>query len=147
MVKQSNWGTCPFPFSFECLLCRMFFWTKTGFHLFHSPSQFMDIVFLGCFPIHTGLTPPLTPQTILDACIQNFFEFQLCIGWGEGELQENVETDALFLEGTEKWQKNMNIAVLSTRWMTKMIGSNSGEKKRETVDHTLSLARELEWRA
>ena len=44
--------------------------------------------FLGCFPIHT--CPPLTPQTTLDACVQNFFEskFQLCIGWGEGELQE-----------------------------------------------------------
>ena len=30
--------------------------------------------FLGRFPIiHTGPTPPLTPQTMLDACIQNFF--------------------------------------------------------------------------
>ena len=25
-----------------------------------------------------------------------FPEFQLCIGWGEGELQENFENDALF---------------------------------------------------
>ena len=25
-----------------------------------------------------------------------FSEFQLCIGWGEGELQENFENDALF---------------------------------------------------
>ena len=25
-----------------------------------------------------------------------FSEFQLCIGWGEGELQENFEKDALF---------------------------------------------------
>ena len=31
-------------------------------------------------------------------------------GRGEGELQENFENDALFLAGTEKWQKNMNIA-------------------------------------
>ena len=29
--------------------------------------------FLRRFPIHTGPTPPLTPQTMLDACIQNFF--------------------------------------------------------------------------
>ena len=44
-----------------------------------------------------------------------FSEFQLCTctGWGEGELQENFEKDALFSEGTEKWQKNMNTAVLS----------------------------------
>ena len=51
--------------------------------------------FLGRFPIHTEPTPPLTPQTMLDACIQNFSEFQLCIGWGEGERQENFEKDAL----------------------------------------------------
>ena len=31
-----------------------------------------------------------------------FFEFQLCIGWGEGELQENFKKGALFYEGTEK---------------------------------------------
>ena len=35
-------------------------------------------------------------------CVQNFSEFQLCKGWGEGELQENSEKDALFNEGTEK---------------------------------------------
>ena len=58
---------------------------------------------LGHFPIHTGPTPPLTSQTMLDVCIQHFFfEFQLCVGWGEGELQENFEKDALFHEGTEK---------------------------------------------
>ena len=31
-----------------------------------------------------------------------FFGFQLCIGWGEGELQENFKKDALFYEGTQK---------------------------------------------
>ena len=29
--------------------------------------------FLGRFPIHTYPAPPLTPQTTLDACFQNFF--------------------------------------------------------------------------
>ena len=60
--------------------------------------------FLGRFPIHTGPTPPLTPQTMLDACIVSrmFSEFQLCIRWGEGEVQDNFEKDALFYEGTEK---------------------------------------------
>ena len=62
-------------------------WTKVFGHLCVS----------GAFPIHIGPTPPLTPQTMLDACIQTFFsEFQLCIGWGEGELQENFEKGALF---------------------------------------------------
>ena len=31
------------------------------------------LAFLGRFPIYTGPTPPLTPQTMLDVCIQNFF--------------------------------------------------------------------------
>ena len=35
------------------------------------------------------------------------------LGGGGGELQENFQKDALFYEGTEKWQKNMNIALLS----------------------------------
>ena len=30
------------------------------------------------------------------------FGFQLCIGWGEGKLQENFKKDVLFYEGTEK---------------------------------------------
>ena len=52
--------------------------------------------FWGVFQF-TQVQPPLTPQTMLDACIQSFFsEFQLCIVWGKGELQENFEKDALF---------------------------------------------------
>ena len=31
-----------------------------------------------------------------------FSEFQHCVGWADGKLQENVEKDALFREGTEK---------------------------------------------
>ena len=70
----------------------------------HNPGQkSWDTAFLGRFPIHTGPTPPLTPQTMLDGCILTFFsEFQLCIGLGEGELQENFEKGALFYEVTEK---------------------------------------------
>ena len=37
-----------------------------------------------------------------------FCEFQLCIGWGEGELQKHFENDALFYSGnremTEKYE-------------------------------------------
>ena len=62
----------------------------------HGQKSWDTFAFLGCFPIHTGRTPPLTPQTMLDACIQNFFWVSTCIGWGEGELQENFENDALF---------------------------------------------------
>ena len=53
---------------------------------------------------------------------RSFSEFQLCIGWGEGELQDNFEKDALFYEGTEKWQKYMNIAVLSQGLFHRIVG-------------------------
>ena len=57
---------------------------------------------LATISIHTGPTPPLAPQTMFDACIQKFSEFQLFIGWREGKLQEYFEKDALFYEGTDK---------------------------------------------
>ena len=36
----------------------------------------------------------------------------LYTGWTEGELQENVDIDALFTEGTQKLQKVMNTSSL-----------------------------------
>ena len=62
----------------------------------HGQKSWDTFAFLGCFPIHTGPAPSLTPQTMLDACIQNFFEFQGCIGWEEGELQEIFQKAAPF---------------------------------------------------
>ena len=41
----------------------------------HGQKSWDTFAFLGCFSIHTGPTPPLTPQTMLDACIPNFFRF------------------------------------------------------------------------
>ena len=35
----------------------------------------------------------------------SFSDFQRCIGWGEGELKENFEKDALFYEGTQNDRK------------------------------------------
>ena len=59
--------------------------------------------FWGVFQfIYTGSTPPLTPQTMLDACIQNFFRVSTLYRVGEGELQDNFEEDALCYEETEK---------------------------------------------
>ena len=71
----------------------------------HGQKSWDTFAFLGRFPIHTGPTPPLTPQTMLDevrvmgswrGVSINFSEFQLCIGWGEAEVQESFERDALF---------------------------------------------------
>ena len=59
------------------------------------------------FPIHTGPNPPLTPQTMLDACIHNFLRVSTLYMVGEGKLQENLEKYALFYDGprmTEKYE-------------------------------------------
>ena len=54
----------------EQLVCYLIFWKS----IYSHGQNFWDtFAFLGRFPIHTGPTPPLTPQTMLDACIQNFF--------------------------------------------------------------------------
>ena len=50
-----------------------------------------------------------------------FSEFRLCIGWGEGELQDNFDKDVPFYEGTQKWQKNMISAVLSQGLLSKIV--------------------------
>ena len=47
---------------------------------------------------------------MLDSCIQNFFRVSTLYRVGGGRTARN---DALFKEGTEKWQKNMIIAVVS----------------------------------
>ena len=36
----------------------------------------------GRFPVLIGPTSPITPQTMLDACIQNSFRVSICTGWG-----------------------------------------------------------------
>ena len=86
-------------------------------------------MFLGCFSIHTHPTPPLTPQTMLDPCIQNFSEIQLCIGWGEGELQENFENDAVFRGSREMMGK---YAYCSTVPRTFVQDCNHGQKSWDT---------------
>ena len=44
------------------------FWTYN-----HGQKSLDTFASLGRFPIHTGPTPPITPQTVLHACIQIFF--------------------------------------------------------------------------
>ena len=41
--------------------------------------------------------PSLHPTNNFGRVYEEFFsEFQFCVGWGEGEMQENFEKDALF---------------------------------------------------
>ena len=48
----------------------------------HGQKSWDTFAFMGRFPIHTGPTPPLTLQTMLDACIQNFFRVSTLYRWG-----------------------------------------------------------------
>ena len=97
------------------------FFLPTSFSDNHGQKSWDTFAFLGRFPIHTGPTPPLTRKQCWTRVCRIFSEFQLCIGWGEEELQENFENDARFQEGTEKWQKNMNIAVLSQGLLSRIV--------------------------
>ena len=51
----------------------------------HGQKSWDTFAFLGRFPIHSGPTPPLTPQTMLDACIYNFFRVSTLYRVGEGK--------------------------------------------------------------
>ena len=69
----------------------------------------------GFFSIHTCPTPtPTNNVGRVSACIQNFSEFQRCIGWGEGELQKTFKKDAqrVFYKGFRNYKKIMNTASL-----------------------------------
>ena len=98
------------------------FFFPTSFSENHAQKSWDTFAFVGRFPIHTGPNPPLTLQTMLEACIQNFFsEFQLCIVWGKEEVQENFQNNALFKEGIEKWQKSMHIAILTQGLLSRVV--------------------------
>ena len=116
------------------------FWTYN-----HGQKSWDTFAFLGRFPIHTGPTTPLTPQTVLHACIQNFFRvLTLYSVGGKEELQENFEKYALFWEGTEKWQKNMNFVVLSRGVLSRIVGLSPCQENQITLrgtGHTTELVR------
>ena len=50
----------------------------------HGQKSWDTFAFLGRFPIHTGPNPALTPQTMLDACIHNFFQVSTLYRVGGG---------------------------------------------------------------
>ena len=81
-------------------------WIKLQKKKNYNHGQSLGILaFLGHFPVHTGPTPPLTPQTMLDACILNFFRVStlyIVYGWGKGELNKSFKKDDCFNEGIKK---------------------------------------------
>jgi len=51
-----------------------------------------------------------------------FTEFQVCIGWREGELQENFKNDTLFYDRTQKLQKLWILHLLSQGRLSRIVG-------------------------
>ena len=82
---------------------------------------------MGPFSIYMRPNLSPTPQTTLDTSIQNVSTLDTtiknCVGWGKGELQENLEKDALFIEGTQKLQKIMNTLYLSQGFLYKIVAT------------------------
>ena len=80
----------------------------TSFSDNHGQKSWDTFAFLGRFPIHTGPTPPLTPQTMLDACIQNFFRVSTLYRVGGGRTARKFRKDCTVLRGnreiTEKYE-------------------------------------------
>ena len=62
----------------------------------------------GCFAIHTGPTPPLTPQTMLDVCIQNFFRVSTLYRVGGGRTARKFRKRCT---ATPLWGLSRNSAV------------------------------------
>ena len=96
------------PSSSNCLLS--FSRTKPNYFSSynHGLKSWDTFVFLRRFPIHLGPTPPLTPQTMLDACIQNFFpSFNFVYGGGRKNCKKTSKM-VHCLEGnremTEKYE-------------------------------------------
>ena len=102
----------PFPvIQVKLEMKNMFFSSSIFLVIFaynHGGKSWDTLAFLGRFPVQTGPTPPLTPQTMLDACIQIFFQVQLCIGWGGGRTARKFRKGCTGLRGnremTEKYE-------------------------------------------
>ena len=79
------------------------FWTYN-----HGQKSWDTFAFLGRFPIHTGPAPPLTPQTVLHACIQNFFRVSTLYRVGGGRTARKFRKGCTVLRGnremTEKYE-------------------------------------------
>ena len=74
---------------------------------FYSLGQNDKFTFVGRFSVHTCPKFPSTPQTTLDACIQNFsLVLTLRNKVGEGGPQAIFEKDALFYGGHPKITEN-----------------------------------------
>ena len=105
----------PFHFYFHASFKKI---TDSFFSVLPRPRMFtaatMDrkswdtFAFLGRFPIHTVPTPPLIPQTMFDACIQNFVPVSTLYRVGGGRTARKFRKGCTLVRGnwemTEKYE-------------------------------------------
>ena len=90
---------------------KIAFFLPTSFSDNHGQKSWDTFALLVRFPIHTSPTPPFTPQTMLDACLQNFFRVSTLyrVGGGRtGRTGRNFRKGCTVLRGnremTEKYE-------------------------------------------
>ena len=93
------------PWMYDCsCICYIWFHVNFDIHVTNSHGQksWDTFAFLGHFPIHTGPTPPLTPQTMLDAYIQNFFWVSTLYRVVGGRIARNFQKGCPVLSGNRE---------------------------------------------
>ena len=90
------------------------FLTAKKDHNNHGQKSWDTFAFLGHFLFCKGPTPPLTRQTKLDACIQDFFpSFNFVIGWGRENCKKILKRMHVFMREPRNDTKILNTALLS----------------------------------
>ena len=90
----------------------------------------LTIAFLGRFPIHTGTTPPLTPQTMLDTCIQNFLRVSILYRVGGGRIARNFRKGCTVLRGNlEMTEKHGYCSTVPRTFVQDCLNPGFGRKK------------------
>ena len=90
----------------------------------------LTIAFLGRFPIHTGTTPPLTPQTMLDTCIQNFLRVSILYRVGGGRTARNFWKGCTVLRGNrEMTEKHGYCSTVPRTFVQDCLKPGFGRKK------------------
>ena len=85
--------------------CTELAWTspRVIFNSYNRGQKSWDnFTFLGRFLIHTGPTPPLTPQTMLETCIRNFFRVSTLYRVGEGRTTRKFRRGCTVLRGNQE---------------------------------------------
>ena len=103
--KARKFATFEFDFfEAKCLkVLPIVGWKESrGWFCNHRQKSWDTFVFLGRFPIHAGPTPPLTPQTILDVLIQNFFSVSTLCRVGGGRTGRKFRKECTVLRGNRE---------------------------------------------